>query len=221
MIQARIDLSSKVQRIVTYLTLPSRTLEVTNNWVSLTPQRRLLMNTFLQRMHHIDTQAFLWIYSTHGCHYHRFVRNCSRLGDGPLYFIIAVLLLILEPQFGQAFFLTALLAFSIEVSSYLILKNIIQRDRPQQKIVGLKALICPSDKFSFPSGHTGAAFVFALLVGQFYNAFFIAALIFATLVGLSRVLLGVHYPGDILAGSLLGIVASKSALACFNYLQWI
>ena len=74
-------------------------------------------------------------------------------------------------------------------------------------------LITPSDKFSFPSGHTAAAFVFANIVVAFFPSLSIPLYLFATLVGLSRVMLGVHYPGDILAGMVLGLACSWAALA--------
>ncbi|MEC8880451.1 MAG: phosphatase PAP2 family protein [Pseudomonadota bacterium] len=70
--------------------------------------------------------------------------------------------------------------------------------------MALCAFIKPAGRFSFPSGHTAAAFVMATLLGIFYPVVATLALAFALLVGLSRVLLGVHYPSDIAAGALLG-----------------
>jgi undecaprenyl-diphosphatase len=105
---------------------------------------------------------------------------------------------------GTAFFVAALIAYSLNVGSYLILKNSIKRDRPHNQLNDFRALIEPSDRFSFPSGHTSAAFLMATLMLHFYPSFAGAIFIWATLIGLSRILLGVHYPGDILAGSLLG-----------------
>jgi undecaprenyl-diphosphatase len=65
--------------------------------------------------------------------------------------------------------------------------------------------IIPSDQFSFPSGHTSAAFVMATLIGYFFPLLILPAFAWAFLVGLSRIFLGVHYPTDILAGMAIGL----------------
>ena len=87
--------------------------------------------------------------------------------------------------------------------------------RPCHGITGVAALIEPSDKFSFPSGHTAAAFVFAAVLAAFYPLLALPAFVLATLIGLSRVMLGVHYPGDIVAGAVLGLLSAAAAL------QWL
>ncbi len=162
------------------------------------------MNAFLQRVHHLDTNAFLWVHVKKGFHYRKTVRFISRTGDGIWYLLIALLLLTIEPNHGGAFFWSGIIAYAFDVSLYLVLKNIIKRDRPAARIDYYKAWITPSDKFSFPSGHTAAAFLFACIVAHFYPALSALCFIWATLIGASRVLLGVHYPTDTVAGAALG-----------------
>ncbi len=162
------------------------------------------MNTFLQRVHHLDTIAFLWVHVTKGFQYRRSVRFISHTGDGPVYFLIAVMLLLLEPVNGKTFFWAGIIAYTFDVSLYLLLKNLIKRDRPAVKISTYQAWITPSDQFSFPSGHTAAAFLFACLILNFYPIFAAPAFIWACAIGMSRVLLGVHYPTDLVAGAALG-----------------
>jgi undecaprenyl-diphosphatase len=71
-------------------------------------------------------------------------------------------------------------------------------------------VITPADRFSFPSGHATAAFLFAGLAAVSFPVLAPFAYVWASLIALSRVVLGVHFPSDILAGALLG-----SAIAYF------
>lgn len=144
-------------------------------------------------------------------------RQVSRLGDGGFYLLLGVVLATFEPSNGLLFLLAGLFAYAIELPLYLLLKNTIKRDRPCDALP-FEAYIVPSDKFSFPSGHAAAAFVFATLITHFYPPFSLLAYSIASLVGISRVLLGVHYPTDIVAGAVLGTVCAMSALVIFPYL---
>jgi undecaprenyl-diphosphatase len=174
------------------------------------------MGLLLEKMNDLDSRAFIWVNTKLGNHFERLVKAVSRTGDGYLYAGIGLLLLWLEPEVGQAFFMATLCAYAIELTAYLVLKNGIKRERPQEKLADFSALVKPSDKFSFPSGHTAAAFVFAFMIFQFYPAYSVIAFVWAGLIGLSRVLLGVHYPGDILAGMVLGVVSATQGLAFYN-----
>ncbi|GGW57035.1 phosphatase PAP2 family protein [Alishewanella tabrizica] len=137
----------------------------------------------------------------------------SRCGDGHLYLMIALLLWYFDKQQGESLFNHLLLAFAIELPVYLILKNTIQRERPQStEDLSWTPAIRPSDRFSFPSGHTTAAFMFAWLMAAYYPDYTLYFLLFAAGIGLSRVLLGVHYPTDIIAGACLGSIIAVAVL---------
>jgi undecaprenyl-diphosphatase len=71
----------------------------------------------------------------------------------------------------------------------------------------------PLDKFSFPSGHTLHAVVFGLVAINYYPALSFIIMPFVSMVALSRVVLGLHYPSDVLAGAFIGsLIAALSFL---------
>lgn len=136
----------------------------------------------------------------------------SKSGDGYAYLVIGLLIWAFEPVLGQLFFLTTLLGFAIEIPVYLIVKNTVKRNRPFNTLENFSSYISPSDKFSMPSGHTAAAFVFITICANFYPEHTPVLLAWACGVGLSRVLLGVHFPGDVIAGGLLGFSCAELAI---------
>lgn len=88
----------------------------------------------------------------------------------------------------------------------IILKPFVARTRPCDVNAAVQLLVPRPSDYSFPSGHTGASFAAAssLLFGK--NRMWIPSLILAVLIGFSRLYLYVHYPSDVLAGALIGIM---------------
>lgn len=129
----------------------------------------------------------------------------SRSGDGLLYLILPSLYWLIDPVHGRTFFILATIAFLLERCIYYVLKKNLKRRRPPAAIPGFRSLVIPSDEFSFPSGHTSGAFLFTTLCVLYFGAIALPLYLWATMVGFSRVLLGVHFPGDILAGATIGI----------------
>lgn len=159
-----------------------------------------------------DEALFHWVFNLTSNRDCRWIKWLSKTGDGQLYLLLGVLLWWLEPQQGPLFLYSGLLAYMLEIPIYLLLKQSLKRQRPCDHISDLNAHIVPSDKFSLPSGHTAAAFLMASLIAYFYPNLSVFAYLWACGIGGSRVLLGVHYPGDILAGALLGLGISVISL---------
>jgi undecaprenyl-diphosphatase len=91
------------------------------------------------------------------------------------------------------------------------LKRSLTRARPDTAIAGYEALAQNPDRFSFPSGHTAAAFGVAVaFAGEPYGLGPLALLL-AVGIGLSRVYLGAHYPLDVGAGAVLGVIAGLAS----------
>jgi len=130
-------------------------------------------------------------------------RYISKTGDGFLYVGLAGALYLYEGWDSQ-FLQTLLFAFLIERPLYFVLKNSFKRNRPAVALSNFSSLVTPSDQFSFPSGHTSAAFMVAVITGYFVPVLLLPLLIWSILVGFSRVVLGVHFPTDTLVGMVLG-----------------
>ncbi len=164
------------------------------------------MQGFVNRLRHWDTLLFYRIFGWNGRRYlDLLMLGVSRSADGHLYAIIAGFLLLFE----RTLFITSLFAFALERALYWTLKRTLKRQRPFHALEHIHFLMAPRDVFSFPSGHTSAAFVMVTLLSQIFPEFRIPMQIWATIVGLSRVYLGIHYPTDVLAGATLGMLSAK------------
>jgi len=134
-------------------------------------------------------------------------RLFSKAADGPLYVVLAVGTSCVVPRGGMlmgAF----LIAFALELFLYRALKKSFRRKRPFVALPDAVKWIVPPDEFSFPSGHTAGAFVMATLLSAVSPELGGVSFLFAGIVGYSRVALGVHYPGDVLAGAILGLICA-------------
>jgi undecaprenyl-diphosphatase len=141
----------------------------------------------------------------------------SKTADGPLYLLLAAILLGLDISVAPAFLNLVLCSFAIELPLYLLLKHSIKRARPAEALNSfIHAHIIPSDRFSLPSGHTAGAFVVACAIAVYFPLLLPLALGWACGIGLSRIMLGVHFPLDIIAGAILGVCSVFVAFMLIN-----
>jgi undecaprenyl-diphosphatase len=144
---------------------------------------------------------------------HPLLVACSRLGDGPLWVLALMggLLFGAEPTAATA--LVGLYLGAANLLIYWALKRGTRRARPCHHCEDIVACVPAADRYSFPSGHTLHAVSFALLLGTAWPPLAPLLWLFAVLVGLSRIVLGVHYPSDVLAGTAIGAVTAQVALS--------
>ena len=159
----------------------------------------------LLSIHKYDVFMFTWLVNAnmHG-QLTKASRYLSKTGDGQLYTLI-IFVAYLSEGFDSPFLQAMLLAFLFERPAYFVLKNGFKRNRPEAALKNFRSIITPSDKFSFPSGHTSAAFMVATVMAYFFPPLIVPLYFWAALVGFSRVVLGVHFPTDTLMGVVLGI----------------
>lgn len=144
----------------------------------------------------------------------------SRLGDGGFLWIAAAVILLCfrRTRRAGALALGGLLLDFICING--ILKHLVARPRPWLTVEGLNTILYNNDPNSFPSGHTGAAFAFALAVfRELPRAWGAVAVLAAVCMGWSRIYVAVHYPSDVIAGAIVGGLCG--ALAAWLYRRFL
>jgi|SRR5579871_1105790 len=128
----------------------------------------------------------------------------SRGGDGWLWYAIGLAILLFGGSGRFAAVAAAALAAALSVVLFNWMKRFAGRKRPCELEPHRWATLLPPDQFSFPSGHTMTAFAVAISLSLFYP-FLTAVLLFCAFsIALSRILLGMHFLSDVIAGAVLG-----------------
>ncbi|THT96478.1 phosphatase PAP2 family protein [Lampropedia puyangensis] len=140
------------------------------------------------------------------------MRLVSRLGNGiAWYFLIACIAISGSPQAMQASTLMSIAGMAGLVL-YKWLKKTTSRPRPYARDGHIIALTAALDEFSFPSGHTLHAVAFTTVAVAFFPLLAWILVPFTALIALSRVVLGLHYPSDVLAGASIGATLAATIL---------
>lgn len=169
----------------------------------------------------LDAQLLLLLHDAlHHEPLHTFWRGISLLGDLGWFWAFTAVLLALNPK-TRSVGLAAIAALALSTFiSNVILKNAVMRPRPFEALAQLVPL-AEASGYSFPSGHTTAAFACAFVYWRLLPKWFGGmAVLLAILIAFSRLYLGVHYPLDVLGGiatAYLGSTLVLKALPRFNH----
>jgi undecaprenyl-diphosphatase len=128
----------------------------------------------------------------------------SRLGDGALWYALGLSLPVIYGWQGVSDLFTYTLTGLICVRLYKQLKKRLVRERPFIQHLDIMKGYETLDQYSFPSGHTMHAVCFSMLLIASFPAYAVIAIPFSILIAISRVVLGLHYPSDVVCGALFG-----------------
>jgi undecaprenyl-diphosphatase len=140
-------------------------------------------------------------------------RAVSRLGDGWFWYGWIAALPLLYPETGLSVAAQMALTGAVGVILYKLIKNRAVRERPFITHHSISCAAAPLDRYSFPSGHTLHAVSFTLIMTSHYPEWGAVVGVFAILVALSRVVLGLHYPTDVAAGAIIGLALASTSMA--------
>jgi len=137
----------------------------------------------------------------------------SRMGDGLFWYALMLGIMLAQGREGWLPCLHMLAVGLSSLGTYRLLKSSASRPRPYEVSQAIAMGMPPLDRFSFPSGHTLHAVAFTIVALAYYPGLAWLLLPFTLLVAASRVILGLHYPSDVLAGAVIG-----GSIACISFM---
>ncbi len=153
------------------------------------------------------------------CHYN-FIQMLfaiiSRLGNGVFWYALMLSLPFIYDYSAIPVVLQMFLSGLVGVLVYKYIKSNTVRLRPYMVNESIKLGAKPLDQFSFPSGHTLHALSFSNVICFHYPEFTFFLMPVTVLIAASRMILGLHFPSDVLVGAFIGLATSYSVLAIFN-----
>lgn len=170
-------------------------------------------------LQNIDNAIMLWLNKMQNPVLLNVARGISFLGNNGAFWLVMGLAMVLcvkrHPRIGRwgIVLLAALAVTAIAVN--LTIKPLAARIRPYDAL-GLSIMIEKPHDFSFPSGHTAAAFASAVVFIAMNKRTGIYMLVFAVCMAASRLYLLVHYPTDVIAGAAIGSVLAFAVVKAFK-----
>lgn len=136
----------------------------------------------------------------------------SRLGDGVFWYLLMGALVLADGLDGLQASVHMAATGALALTLYKLLKRWTRRPRPFAADLRIRAWVAPLDEYSFPSGHTLHAVSFTVVALAYYPWLAPLLLPFTAGVAMSRVVLGLHYPSDVLAATGIGLVLGMGSL---------
>jgi undecaprenyl-diphosphatase len=162
-----------------------------------------LDHALMRRVHH--WRAPRWV--------RWFMIAATRGGDGWLWLLCGLLLVAEGEGRGYRALEAGLLSAICGISLFRVLKSAVRRKRPCNIEPHCWSKLLPPDQFSFPSGHTLTAFAVAISLSSFYPGYAPILLICAASIAVSRIVLGMHFLTDVVAGAAIGTVIGMVSAA--------
>ena len=137
----------------------------------------------------------------------------SRLGDYSFWVVMGAAVFALQGVASLPAIIVMASIAGIGILIYKFLKKRLVRERPYINHGDILCGTAPLDRYSFPSGHTLHAASLAIMLTHFEPLLAPVVIPFAILVAASRVVLGLHYPSDVIAGALIGAALGKIGIS--------
>lgn len=138
------------------------------------------------------------------------------LGNGGIIWIVIAFGLIISKKYRKVGFMAIAALILTTFLGEGILKHIVKRIRPSSNIQSFDLLIQKPLSYSFPSGHTGSSFAVAGVLSKYIRKYAVEFFSLAFLIAFSRLYLYLHYPTDVLAGAILGLISSGIIIYIFK-----
>lgn len=174
----------------------------------------------METIQQLDAQIILWIQEHVVCDgLNAPMLLISKMGNAGWFWILLGIFLLLwgirNRKFARYGLALLLCLGTTALVCNVALKPMVGRIRPYD-LLGFSILVPPLADFSFPSGHTSSSFAAATAIYAMNRRWGTVAYVFAVLMGISRLYLGVHFPTDVLAGAVIGFVMAKLTLLCLH-----
>jgi len=140
----------------------------------------------------------------------------TSLGNGGIIWIIIAAILMISKTYRRIGFMVIAALILSTILGEGILKHVFQRIRPSADIPTANLLITKPLSYSFPSGHTISSFAVAGVLAKYLKNYALEFFSLASLIAFSRLYLYVHYPTDVLAGAIFGLLCSAIIIYLFN-----